>query len=56
MKRDEILEKIAIKLWDDEAIDQNNYNFNFEEFRCDFLRICSRELDGIIFVKGEIIE
>ena len=56
MKKDDILQKIAIKLWDDEAIDQNNYNYNFEEFRRDFLRICSEELDGVIFVKGEIIE
>lgn len=56
MKKYEILNKIAVKLWDIEAIDQNNYNYNFEEFRRDFLRICSEELDGVIFVKGEIIE
>ena len=55
MEKTDILNNIATKLWDDELIDQNNYNYDFQEFRRDFLKICTAELDGIIFVQGEII-
>ena len=55
MTKKEILQNIALNLWQSEAIDCHNYNYDFEEFQKDFLKICSAELDGVIFVKGEII-
>lgn len=55
MKKEEILNNIAIELWQSEAIDYHNYNHDFQAFQRDFLKICTAELDGIIFVQGEII-
>lgn len=56
MNKDDIFKKIAVKLWEEEMADQNNYNYQFKNFQRDFLRLCSEELDGLIFVKGEVIE
>ena len=48
MKKEEILNNIAIELWQSKAIDCHNYNHDFQAFRRDFLKICTAELDGII--------
>ena len=52
----ELFNYIAKKLWDNEMIDLNNYNNDFESFKKDFFGICLSAFDGIILLKGEILD
>lgn len=54
--RTSIFSEIAQEIWDNELINQNNYDYNFKEFQKDFLKICYKEFDGIIFIRGKLIE
>ena len=56
MKKLELFNQIAEDLWENEIIDRNNYNYDLESFKKDFLPICLSTFDGITLLKGEIFD
>lgn len=55
MDRQDLFTRLALQLWESESIAQHNFNFDFEEFKRCFLRTCSNAFDGVILIKGDVI-
>ena len=56
MSKLELFNHISENLWNDEIIDINNYNNDFEYFKKDFFSICLSAFDGIMLLKGELLD
>lgn len=56
MKKVDLFKKLALELWENEAIDQANYNFIYADFEKDFLRLCENLFSGCVLLSGEVID
>lgn len=54
--KEQLFAKLAMKLWDDDCIDKQNYDNNYDDFESDFLNICKQHFSGILLIYGDIIK
>ena len=56
MSKTTIFTELSRQLWDNEMINQSDYNYDYNSFENDFLSIFTRQFDDIIFIQGNVVE
>lgn len=54
--KEQLYKKLAIKLWDDGIINEQNYADDYDDFEADFLKICKQHFSGMLFIYGDVIK